>query len=123
MKWFLYAISLIWIAAGTWIILYTDECRNFYKRMYQGIDRRVLSILPTAAGILFLFAASASRHSWFIRFFGIMAVLKGVFFFFNPNDLYDDLNQWYIDSASDQTYRMHGIMALIFGTAVLSWIL
>jgi hypothetical protein len=35
MKWFLYAISLIWIAGGCCMILYTSETKNFMERMIK----------------------------------------------------------------------------------------
>ncbi len=123
MKWFLYAISLIWIAMGCCIILYTGETRKVVKRTLEGADRRIISILPFIAGVLFLFAASASRNSWFIRCIGLISVLKGVVIFLNPKDIHDDIIDWYLNSLSDQTHRLFGIIALILGTAVLSWII
>lgn len=62
MKCFLYAISLIWIAIGSCAILYTSETRHVMGRMIKAIDRRILSIVPFIAGIVFLFAASVSRN-------------------------------------------------------------
>ena len=123
MKWFLYAISLIWITFGSCGILYTGETRNVFKTILEGTDRRLLSVLPFIAGILFLFSASACRYPWFIRFFGLMALIKGAFVLWNPNDLYDHLTDWYLNSASNQFHRLWGIIALILGAAVLSWIL
>ncbi len=123
MKWFLYAISLIWIAAGCCSILYTSETKNFMKRMFKEIDLRILSILPFVAGILFLLSASECRFPWFIRFIGLISLIEGVLAFSNPNNLYDKLMDWYLDSLSDQTHRLFGIITIILGTAILSWIL
>ncbi len=122
MKWFLYAVSLLWISAGCCMILYTRETRNVMERFLLQIDRRILSILPIIAGILFILAASASLNPSFIRFLGFMGVAKGVFIFFAPNNLYDQVNNWYLNSISDQTRRLWGVIALVLGTAVLSWI-
>ena len=123
MKWFLYVISLIWIAMGCCIILYTSETRKAVKQALERIDRRILSILPFIAGILFLFAASASRNSWFIRCIGLISALKGVVIFLNPKEIHDGITNWYLNSLSDQSHRLFGIIALILGTAVLSWII
>lgn len=123
MKWFLYAISLYFIAVGTCAILYTHEARNAITRVIREVDRRILSILAVIAGIAFLFAASASRVPWLIRLFGFMGILKGVYILVAPKNLYDQINNWYLDSFSDQAYRLWGIISLIIGTAVLSWIL
>jgi len=123
MKWVLYAVSLMWITFGACAILYTSETRNLAQKMVKSVDRRILSVLPVVVGILLLFAASASRNSWVIRLVGIMGVIKGAFIFSNPNNLYAKLTDWYLDSLSDQVLRLYGILALILGTAVLSWIL
>ena len=123
MKWFLFAVSLAWIVVGSCSILYTDEFRQSMRQMFEEMDRRVLAVLPFMAGLLFLWAAPASRNAWFIRLLGITAMIKGGFIFANPNNLYEKITDWYLNSASDQTYRFYGIMALILGTAVLSWIL
>ena len=123
MKWFLYAISLIWIAAGCCSILYTSETRNVMNRMIKEVDRKLISIVPLIAGILFLFAASASSVPWFIRLIGLMGILKGVFVLVAPSNLYDQVNNWYLNSLSDQAHRLWGIIALILGTSVMSWIL
>ncbi len=123
MKWFLYGISLVWIAMGSWIILYTSGHRNAMKSMTRGADRKILSILPAVLGVLLLISASVSHHAWFLRVIGILGVIKGGVIFFNPKNLYDDLTKWYLDSVSDQTYRFFGIIAIILGTVILSWIL
>lgn len=102
MKQFLYAISFLWIALGSCFVLYTTEGRKVIRSMLRGIDRRFLS--------------------WFIRLLGVIAVAKGGFIFANPKGFYDQITNWYLDTASDQTFRFFGIVSLILGTAVLSWI-
>jgi len=123
MKWFLYVFSLISIVAGCCNILYTDETKNVGRSIVKGIDLRILSILMFAAGILFILSASACRYPWVIRFLGLIFLIEGVLAFTNPSNLYDKLVDWYLDSLSDQTHRLFGIITIILGTAVLSWIL
>jgi uncharacterized protein YjeT (DUF2065 family) len=123
MKWFLYAFSLISIAIGCCTILYTGETKKVIKSIVKGIDLKILSLLPFIAGILFLLSASVCRYPWVIRFFGLMALIEGVIAFTNPNNLYGRILDWYLDSLSDQTHRLLGIVTIILGTAILSWIL
>ena len=123
MKWFLYAISLFWVAIGCCTILYANESRNVLRNIFNKIDRKILSALEAIMGILLVISATASHHSWLIRLIGFMAVIEGVVIFYIPKNLYDELIDWYLNSASDQTYRLFGIVTLILGTAVLSWIL
>ncbi len=123
MKGFLYIISFFCIAMGCCTILYTDETRRFVKSIFKEIDRRFISAFELIMGILLLISATASRQSWFIRLFGLMAILEGAVIFLIPKNLYDELMDWYFNSASDQTYRLFGILSLILGTAILSWII
>ena len=123
MKWFLYVFSLIWISFGTGLIIYTRESKSMIKRLVTDLDRRILSTLPAVLGVFLIIAASESRHSWFIRLIGILAVFKGGFIFWNPQDLYDKIVDWYLNALSDQTFRFFGIITLILGTVILSWIL
>jgi len=123
MKWSLYAISLFCVTIGYCTILYTHESRNVLRNIFNNIDRKILSAFEAIMGILLVVSATASHHSWLIRLIGFMAVIEGVVIFFIPKNLYDELIDWYLNSASDQTYRLFGIITLILGTAVLSWIL
>jgi uncharacterized protein YjeT (DUF2065 family) len=123
MRLFLYAISFLCIAAGCCTILYTNETRNFLKRLFNQIDRKFLSVFEAIFGILILVTATASHHPWFIRLIGLSAVIEGVVIFIIPKNLYDELINWYVNSLSDQTYRFFGALSLIIGTAMLSWVL
>lgn len=120
---FLYAISFLCIAIGCCTILYTNETRNFLKRLFNKIDRKFLSVVEAIMGILLLFSATASHHPWFIRLIGLMAIIEGGVILLMPKNLYDELINWYVNSLSDQTYRLFGILSLILGTAMLSWVL
>ena len=123
MRVFLYAISFLIIAIGCCTILYTSETRNFVKRLFNEIDRKFLSIFEVIMGILLLVSATASHHPWFIRLIGLMAILEGGVIFLIPKNLYDELINWYVNSLSDHTYRLFGILSLVLGTAMLSWVL
>ena len=120
---FLYAISFLCIAIGCCTILYTDETRNFMRRLFNQINRKFLSVFEALMGILLLVSATASHHPWFIRLIGLSAVIEGVAIFLIPRNLYDELINWYVNSLSDQTYRLFGALSLIIGTAMLSWVI
>jgi len=123
MKWILYAISLVYISIGCCSILYTNETKNIVKSIFSNIDHKILSALPFIFGILFILSASATRIPWLFRVIGLMAVIEGVVFFLIFKNLYDKFMDWYLNSLSDQTYRLSGILGIILGTAFLSWIL
>jgi uncharacterized protein YjeT (DUF2065 family) len=123
MKWFLYAISLFYIAYGCCSILYTDETKKLVKSLFSNIDQKILATLPFIFGILFILSASSTSMPWFLRFIGLMAVIEGLVFFTIPKELYDKFMDWYLKSLSDQIYMLFGIIGIIFGIAILSWIL
>jgi len=123
MKWFLYAISLVYISIGCCSILYTNETKNIVKSIFSNIDQKILSVLPFVLGILFILSAPTTRIPWLFRLIGLMAVIEGVVFFLISKSLYDKFMDWYLNSLSDQTYRLSGILSIILGTAFLSWIL
>jgi hypothetical protein len=41
----------------------------------------------------------------------------------NPHGIIQQLNHWYLNTLSDQTWRLYGIMAILLGSAVFSWVL
>jgi uncharacterized protein YjeT (DUF2065 family) len=122
MEWILYIISLLWIGAGSCLILYTQQSRVFLKKALRGVGLKLLSIIPITIGALLIAAAYYSTAFWTIVVLGILAIGKGCFFIFNPGKAADKIMRWFLDAVSDNMYRLAGIIALILGTALLSWI-
>ena len=122
MKWFLFFVSLLWIVAGCGYILYTRQFREVMGTLIKGINEKIIAVLAVVFGILLILGASLTRHEWFIMLLGIIAIIKGVFIFLDPKGYWQKVKAWYVDQASDQTFRLFGIIALILGTALFSWI-
>jgi len=122
MQWILYAFSLVFVAFGVYMILYTDNARNLFRQFIQ-MGFKTLSIIAAIIGFLFLVSASASHYPWFLRFVGIFSIVEGVVLYINPQDIMGRIYAWYLDEASDQTFRASGIITVIFGTALISWIM
>ena len=121
MKIILYAFSLTFIASGVCMILYTAESRNVFKRFVQ-MGMKALAIVAFLAGLLLIVSASASHYPWFLRVIGIFALAEGAMLLINPQDIMGRIYAWYLDEASEQTFRATGIITVIFGTALISWI-
>jgi len=121
MKYVVYLLGFLWIAAGAIAILYTDDYKAFLKGLLARMDRMVLALIPAVFGLLLLFAASSTGHSWFIGLIGVLGIVKGVLIYFNPGGLFEISKNW-MDTLSDQGYRLVGIIALVLGTVVISWI-
>ena len=121
MEWFLYYMGFIWIGLGSAYIMYTQRLKDYLVPFMKRTDRKMLSAIPTGIGILLIFSASSSSHSWFIRALGILGIIKGIFFVMAPKAHYEMLIDWHFKKASDQTSKLFGIIAIIVGAAILSW--
>jgi hypothetical protein len=93
------------------------------KSIFSNIDQKILAALPFIFGILFIFSALTTRIPWLFRLIGLMAIIEGMAFFFISKEMYDKFMDWYLNSLSVQTYKLSGILGIIFGAAILSWIL
>jgi len=58
---------------------------------------------------------------WIIRLIGLLAIIEAGVLFLISKKLYDELINWYVNLASDNIYRLFGIISLVFGTVFLSW--
>ena len=122
MKLFLYFISIIWIAFGAWQILYTEQCRNVTRDLFNEGYTKIFGIIAAVAGLLLLLSTGHTLNPVVVGALGVLALFKGALLFFNPGNLYAQIYRWYFESNSDQTFRLFGIIALILGTVILSWI-
>jgi uncharacterized protein YjeT (DUF2065 family) len=121
MKVIVYFLGFVYIAIGSICILYTKEYVDALKKFIQEFPLKFLSSFPAVFGILFVISGSATTFPWFFRVIGILAFVKAVVIFTNPHNLYSRLLDWYF-VLSDQTQRLFGIISIIFGTAILTWI-
>jgi uncharacterized protein YjeT (DUF2065 family) len=122
MKIFLYAISFIWVAAGSCLILYTTESRRLARQMLEEFNIKIMAVAGMIFCVCLLIAAPAASNSWFIVLLGLMGLIKGGLFIVNPQNIFETTRDWYLNKATDQTFRFFGIMMLVIGTAVFSWV-
>jgi hypothetical protein len=121
MKFIIYILGFLWIAAGAVAILYTNDFKGIINGLMEKMDKKWLALIPSVFGLLLLVAASSTHYGWFIGLIGILGIVKGVLIYFNPAGLFD-LSKTWLDTLADQGYRLIGIVALILGTVVISWI-
>lgn len=121
MKFIIYILGFLWIAAGAVAILYTNDFKGIIKGMTEKMDKKWLALIPSVFGLLLLVAAPSTNYGWFVGLIGILGIVKGVLIYFNPAGLFD-LSKTWLDTLTDQGYRLIGIIALILGTVVISWI-
>jgi len=122
MKAIVYLLGFGHIAICTYLILYTRTTINALKRLFQTYQLRFLSAIPVVFGFLFLISASATTYPWVFRIIGLLAFCEAIVAFTDPQKIYSRMLDWYFENVSDQTQRLFGIIGIIFGTAILTWI-
>lgn len=124
MRIFLAILSLMWVALGAMLILYTDNVRSFFKKLFAEANIRLLAVVPLAIGLLCLLASFSQGHMFLLVFIlGLLAVLKGVYLLLGPLPQIRNLLEWWFDRAGETTIRMWGIITLVLGIAVFSYVL
>jgi uncharacterized protein YjeT (DUF2065 family) len=122
MIWFLYGLALFWIAVGSLFILYTEESRRFLGSFMGKVQLRFLAFIPIVVGVLLIVSAKASGAFWFIVILGLLAIGKGVYFLLAPSAQTKSFLTWWLDSAQERTYRLWGLIIVVLGMAILSWV-
>lgn len=122
MTWFLYLVSVLFVAIGAVLILYTRWLRKSMKAVLVKKNVRLLSPIPLAFGILLIISAGWSEVFWIVFVLGLIALAKGACLLFGPKKQINLAITWWLRRASDQLYRLSGVICLVLGMALLSWI-
>jgi len=122
MKMIVYLLGFSHIALCAYLILYTKESINFIKSLFKTYQLKYLSAIPAVYALLFLISASATIHPWVFRILGLLAVAEAAVAFTNPKKIYSQMLDWYFDNVSEQANRLFGIIGVVFGTVILTWI-
>jgi uncharacterized protein YjeT (DUF2065 family) len=121
MIWYLFVVALLYVMAGTLMLLATRVMREDYLSKLKVGDPRKWSPLPLGAGILFLLSASSSSQVTFIVVLGLLSLLKGLVFLFGPREKVKGMIDWWF-AASDKTYRVCAVVVMGLGIAILATI-
>lgn len=117
----LYIISLIWIAAGVFLILYTESYREFSKKMFPTDKLKAWAIVPLFFGVVLLVGAFFERDVFWLAFIlGLLALLKGIYLIAGPSAQINKLLDWWFEKASDKTIRLSGLIIFFLGTAIFT---
>ena len=52
MKWFIYLFSIVWIASGGFLILYTEQYRELMRKVFERMGRVPMAATAVIIGIL-----------------------------------------------------------------------
>ena len=117
----LYFISLVWIAAGVFLILYTERYKEFSKNAFSTEKIKAWAIVPLFFGVVLVVGAFFHRGTFGVAFIlGLLALLKGVYLIAGPSAQTKKLLEWWSEKASDRTIRLFGLILFFLGTALFS---
>jgi hypothetical protein len=123
MKVIAYLLGFGLIAFSSCLILYTGATVAALNGLFKRYPLRFLAPLPAIFGVLFLISASVSSYPSILRIVGLLSIVDAILAYTDPKGLYTRMMEWYFAKVTDQAQRMIGIIGIIFGTAMLSWII
>ncbi len=115
MGFFLFVISLLFIAEGVWLILRPRAVVRFANELLKNKNLKTSGIVPLVVGILLLLAAHHTILGWLIVLLGLASIGKAVYVFLVPAERIR--KHWWF-TLSDNGYRGLGILILILGVIV-----
>ena len=117
----LYIISVIWIAAGVFLIIYTDRYREFSKKVFPTDKLKVWAVVPLFFGVVLVLGAFFEKDVFWLAFIlGLLALLKGVYLIAGPSAQAKKLVDWWFEKASDRTIRLSGLIIFFLGSAIFT---
>lgn len=119
----LYIISVLWIATGTLLIIYTEGTRGFLKRVFLIERIRWLALLPLVFGVVLVVGAFYQREIfWLAIILGGLGIIKGIYLFIGPVAQIRTLLDWWFHKADGRTIRLHGLITFFLGVAIFSYL-
>lgn len=114
MRWFLFLMAGIWTIAGIFLLVAATKAKGISNRLLKDKNLKAMSSLSLIEGILLAYAASSSRLPWFVITIGLLALTKGLFFIFAPENKAKPFVNWWL-KASLGIYRLCGLVILVLG--------
>jgi hypothetical protein len=121
MVWYLYVVALLFIAKGTFLILNTEQAQNISRKFIESGNYRLLGLASAVFGLVLAISSFWSGVVWFLFILGLLLLGMGVFLLVGQEERVDALLRVW-GGISDRGLRLWGLIFLVTGTAILSWI-
>jgi len=121
MVWYLYVVAFIFIAKGIFLILNTDQAVKLSRSFVESGNYRLWGLVGAVFGLLLAIASFWSGVVWFLFILGLLLTGMGVFMLVGQEERVDALLRVWGD-ISERGFRFWGLILLVTGTAILSWI-
>jgi len=120
----LHVISILWIASGTVMVIYTNPTRKFFKKIFLRDNIKWMAILPIVFGVVLVVGAFYyEKMFWLALILGLLGLIKGAYIIILPSGRIKGHLEWWFDRASDGTIRLFGLITFIIGSAMLSYLM
>ena len=121
MLWFLYLVAIIFIAKGSFLVLHTERALELSEMIIEKGSHRIWGLAGGVFGILLSIASFWSGVVWFLFVLGLMFAGIGIFLFLGEEEKVQPLLRTW-SSMSHTGLRLWGLILVVTGTAILSWI-
>ena len=109
------------IAAGVFLIIYTERYREFSKKMFPTDKLKAWAVVPLFFGVVLVVGAFFEKEVFGLALIlGLIALLKGGYLIVGPTDQVKKLLDWWFDKATDRTIRLSGLIIFFLGTAIFT---
>lgn len=121
MIWYLYFVAFIFIATGIFLILDSHHAVTMSAGFVESGNYRLWGLVGAVFGLLLAVSSFWSGVVWFLFILGLMMTGMGVFMLVGQEERVDALLRVWGD-ISERGFRFWGLVLLVTGTAILSWI-
>ncbi|UCF31398.1 MAG: hypothetical protein JSV26_02985 [bacterium] len=121
MVWFLYAVSFVWIALGSAVILDTERVRDLGENLEEDLNPKVVGGSLAGFGVLLAISSFWSGVVWFLFLVGLIIVGIGAMLLLGDEEKgRKTISAWI--GISDRGLKLWGLIFVITGVAILAWI-
>lgn len=121
MTWFLYLVSIIWVAVGSVLILHTEKVRDVLSGIMDETDFRLWGGVTLGFGVLLGISSFWSGVTWFLLLLSLIIAGMGAYALFgNEKKVRSMVDHWI--QLTDAGYRLWGLILVISSVALLAWI-
>ena len=121
MVWFLYVVAVLFIAKGSFLVLHTEKALEIGEMVFEKGKYRIWGAVGATFGILLAVASFWSGVVWFLFLLGLMFGGLGIFVFLGEEQKVQPLLRTW-NSMSKAGLRLWGLILVVTGTAILSWV-
>lgn len=121
MIWYLYLVALLFIFAGSFLILNTERARQLGQSFQEGGNYRLWGLVGGAFGLLLTISSFWSGVVWFLFVLGLVLCGIGIFMLVGQEERVEALMRVW-GSMSERGLRLWGLIMVVTGIAILSWV-